>query len=332
MYNDNIKKIFTKKVIKITAEEILKCRSCRELFPDNTHEAEKVYISLMKKFHPDVCSDSLCNEVSAVINNLYRKFKNIPEKKCFSLYNCDFQYIREYKREDGKMYFSDDSVCFILESELENIIYPAFKSLTSGINPKALEQAHSFLPRIKHTEIIGNGNIFLSTETDKGEFPLDEVLDFFGNDIDPRHCAWITSRLLGMCCFAELGGNVWNCLSTDNLMINPKMHTLRIVGGWWFSAKEGQKMSGVQSEIYDIMPPSCRTDGIARSITDLECVKAVCRKIFPKNSPKPMLDFAERPCMSDAFSEMEYWEDTIIKSFGGRYFTEMKICINDIYN
>lgn len=319
-------------MIKITAEEILKCRSCTEIFPDNPLEAEKIYISLMKKFHPDVCSDSLCGEVSAVINNLYRKFKNIPEKKHFSLYNCDFQYIREYEREDGKMYFSDDSVYFILESELENIIYPAFKSLISGINQKALEQARSFLPRIKRTEIIGNGNIFLNTETEKGEFPLDEVLDFFGDDIDSRHCAWIISRLLGMCCFAQLGGNVWNCLSTDNLLINPKMHTLRIIGGWWFSAKDGQKMSGVQSGIYDIMPPSCRTDGIARSITDLECVKAICRKIFPKNSPKPMLDFSERPCMSDAFSEMEYWEDTIIKSFGGRFFTEMNICINDIYN
>ncbi|MDD7185287.1 MAG: hypothetical protein SPE43_01855 [Ruminococcus sp.] len=41
---------------------------------------------------------SLCGEVSAVVNSLYRKFKNIPEKKRFSSYNCDFQYMREYER------------------------------------------------------------------------------------------------------------------------------------------------------------------------------------------------------------------------------------------
>lgn len=308
----------------MNSKEILKCRSCTELFPDNPQEAEKIYISLMKKFHPDICSEPFCNEVSALVNNLYHRFK--AEIKYYSHTDYGFRYIREYEREDGKIYFSDDYVYFIPESELNDIMYPAFKSLTAGINPKVLEQAETFLPKPEFN------NTFLKMKTEKGEIPLDEVLDFFGKDIDPRHCAWIISRLLGICCFAKLGGIVWNCLSSDNLLINPEMHTLQIIGGWWFSAKEGSKMTGVQSEIYNIMPPSCRTDGIARSITDLECVKAICRKIFPKNSPAPMLEFAEKSCMSDSFSEMEYWEKTIIKSFGGRFFTEMKICIKDIYN
>ncbi len=38
----------------LTAEQILKCRSCLELFPDDIKKADELYISLMKKYHPDI--------------------------------------------------------------------------------------------------------------------------------------------------------------------------------------------------------------------------------------------------------------------------------------
>ncbi len=315
----------------MTIQEIIKCRSCSELFPDDSVQAEKIYLSLMKKFHPDVCSDSLCGEACAVINNLYSRIKKCPKIMKFHAYNCDIDYIREYKREDGTMYFNSDSISYLLDHEIYDCLEnaPGFRY---NISPDILKQAESFLPDVRNIEQFPDNRIIVHIRTCKNEFPLDEAVNFFGGKPDPRHCAWIISRLLGMCCFAKISGIVWNCLCTENLLINPEMHTLRIAGGWWFSSEEGSKISGVQSEIYENMPSSCRTDGIARSITDLECVKSVCRKIFPENSPEPMQEFAENSCMSDAFDEMEYWEETINKSFGGKYFTPMKLCFADIYS
>jgi len=320
----------------MTLQEIIKCRSCTELFPDDPKEAEKVYLSLIKRFHPDVCSDPLCGEASAVINNLYRRIKRSPSLKKFEADNCGcplrFNYISRYAREDGIMYFSENNVYYQLDWSLNECVKNTI-SLENGIDINIARQAESFLPHIiNFIPIDYKSGVFVDVKIKKGEFPLDKAFEFFGKNIDPRHCAWIISRLLGMCCFAELSGRVWNCLCTENMLINPAMHTLRIAGGWWFSSEKGKKISGVQHEIYENMPPSCRTDGIARPITDLECVKAVCRKIFPEDSPEPMLDFSESICMSNAFDEMEYWEETINKSFGGRYFTPMKLCFADIYS
>ena len=110
-------------------------------------------------------------------------------------------------------------------------------------------------------------------------------------------------------------------------MISPSQHTLRLTGGWWFIKENGQKLHGIQSEIY----PYLLGADTAKYRTDLECIKAFCRKIFPENSPKSMKEYSESICMKDVFSEFEKWDETICKSFGGRYFTEMKICSKDIF-
>ena len=135
-----------------------------------------------------------------------------------------------------------------------------------------------------------------------------------------------------MCCFAAVSGIVLDSLCTENLLIDPKAHTLRLSGGWWFSERLGEKLTGAQSAVFEAMPPSCRSDGIAREIIDLECVKAVCREIFPKDSPQAALDYARSACMENAFEEMEVWERTISKAFGGRFFTPMPLCAADIFN
>ena len=80
------------------------------------------------------------------------------------------------------------------------------------------------------------------------------------------------------------------------------------------------------------MPITCKLNGIAQHSSDLECVKAICRRIFPKDAPDAVKSFSESICSDNAFSEMEKWEQTIIKGFGGRKFAEFLVSMPDIKN
>lgn len=327
----------------MTIDEILSCRSCTELFPTDLLKAEKIYLDLMRKFHPDRCSDPKSAQATAVVNELYRRIRRKPtiqtlqlEPSGYYTTHCphySFEYVREYEREDGIMYYSDGSLNFVIEPELNSLLKQTLLRRASCHVPWEIEnQMIMAFPKISEVIPLASGKTCVKVSVENGELPLDEVLNFYGKNLDSRHAAWIVSRLLGICCFAELSGTVLNCICTENLLINPEQHTVRLVGGWWFAVSEGEKMYGAQSEVYNAMPASCRTDGIARHITDLECVKAICRKIFPENSPEPLQKYSEAACSANAFTELEYWEEVIFKAFGGRFFTPMKLCTKDIYN
>ena len=322
----------------MTDEQILKCRSCMELFPQDSRKAEELYISLMKKYHPDISDNPQAEKISAVITSLYSRVKKQPELKykSFCPENFDLPYIKCYNREDGLMYYCGDCVVYIINSGAwqENIFksYDGYRlNAEKDVVAEILKQSKPSLPEISDYFRMANGDLFIKVKLENDEIPLDELLEFYKDDIDPRHCAWITSRLIGLCCFAHIGGNVLNCLCTENFMVSPSQHSLRLAGGWWFIKHYKEKMHGVQSEVYENMPVSSKTDKLARFTTDLECIKAVCRKIFPANSPEPMLEYSESVCSQDIFSEFEKWDNTIKKSFGGRFFTKMKLCPADIY-
>ncbi len=314
----------------MTAEEILNCKSCMELFP-NLQQTEKLYISLMKQYHPDISDNPLCNEISAVITTLYSRIKKSPVLKYKTVDNYKFSYLREYEREDGYMYYCGNSVIYItdgVEDAVLNNIYNNHLKAEKDVPIKVLENMPYALPEIIEILKLKSGALFIRIKLEEDEVPLDELIEFYGKDIDAKHCAWIISRLLGICCFAHLGNNVLQCICTSNFFVSPSNHTLKLTGGWWFMTKVNEKIFGVQSEVYE----NLHSSKTAKFSTDLECIKAVCRKIFPKNTPETMKEYSESLCMGNVFEEFENWEKVIYKSFGGRFFTEMKLIPADIYN
>ncbi len=316
----------------MTIDEILKCRSCREIFPEDKEAARRIYLDLIRKYHPDRCSLPDSEQAAAKLNEMYHKSVCSPKLQLLRKFDTEINYYHEYEREDGTMYFGKNTLDYICIPECAELIRNAqHKYRNRYIPQEIMAQMQMALPEIMLYTCLSDGFCHLKISADNNEIPLSEVINFYGGTLESRHAAWVTSRLLGICCFAASTGTVMNCLCPENLLLNPEQHTLRLVGGWWFAADEGSKIKSVQSAVYDAMPQSVRSDGIARYITDLECVKAICRRIYPKNAPAPMLEYAESVCSGNAFDEMSVWDDVLYRSFGERRFVEMKLSINDIY-
>ena len=317
--------------------DILKCKCCCDIFPEDINLAQPLYMALMLKYHPDKCSDPRAAEASAVINELYSKLKRsyTYKEKLFrsGSHAIEIRYLMDIKQEYGAEYIGDRKVflfisddftdCFINSEARSDLFFKEY------LPQQILAQAEVFLPLVSRIFNIDDG-LLIETCKRAGELPLSKIVDFYGGSLDDRHAAWIISRLLGICCYAEAKGIVWNCLTEENLLIDPAEHTVRVGGGWWFAANEGSKMTGVQSSVYDSFSSLTKTDGIARHINDLESVKAIARRLLSDEAPSAIRDYAESICSSSAFEEMEKWEEAIIKGYGERKFTHMNVRLPDI--
>lgn len=314
--------------------EILKCRCCMDIFPEDVSLAQPLYMALMLKYHPDKCSDPRASEASAVINELFGKLKKAHSTQ-EKIFHCrdraiGIKYLMAMKQEYGMEYVGESNVYFLIEDDFADCFTRSEARsdffFREYLPQQILAQADVFLPFVTNAFNTEEG-LLVETCKRQEELPLTRILDFYGGHIDSRHAAWIISRLLGICCYAEAKGIVWNCLAEENLFINPTEHTVRVGGGWWFAAREGSRMTGVQSSVFASMPG---TDGTAQHINDLECVKALARRILPDDAPDAVKRYAESICSSSATEEMEKWEDTIIAGFGGRRFTQLNVRLPDI--
>lgn len=317
--------------------DILNCKCCSDIFPEDINLAQPLYMALMLKYHPDKCSDPRAPEASAVINELFGKMKkaNTCKERLFRSGSraYEIKYLMDIMQEYGTEFISERNVYLLIDSRFTDcFINSEARSdlfFREYLPQQILAQSEVFLPSVSRIFDTDEG-LLIETCKRTGELPLTKVLDFYGGNLDDRHAAWIISRLLGICCYAELKGIVWNCLAEENLLIDPVEHTVRVGGGWWFAASEGSRMTGVQSSLYDALSAETKTDGTARHITDLESVKALARRILPNGAPSAIRDYSESICSSTAFEEMEKWENAIIKGYGERRFTQMNVRLPDI--
>ena len=317
--------------------DILKCRCCTDIFPEDIALAQPIYMALMLKYHPDKCSDPRASEASAVINELYGKLKKAHSYQ-EKIFRCGsravgIKYLMSMPQEYGMEYIGERNVYFLIKDELADCFTQSEAQsdlfFREYLPQQILAQAEVFLPLVTKVMDTDEG-LLIETCKRAEELPLSKILDFYGGHLDSRHSAWIISRLLGICCYASIRGIVWNCLAEENLFIDPAEHTVRVGGGWWFAAREDGRMTGVQSSVYASLSSLTKTNGTAQYITDLECVKAIARRILPDDAPAAVKDYAESICSSSAFEEMEKWDKVITAGFGGRRFTHMNVRLPDI--
>ena len=85
--------------------DILECKCCSDIFPEDISLAQPLYMALMLKYHPDKCSDPRAPEASAVINELYGKLKKaytFQEKRFTSGSRAlEIKYLIDIKQEYG---------------------------------------------------------------------------------------------------------------------------------------------------------------------------------------------------------------------------------------
>lgn len=337
----------------MTKEEIMNIRDYKEIFKSKDKGGNKrIYKSIMKEWHPDRYwkeegKREECERVIKHINKLYEEYNNnIEKRKVYEEKRYEervtgkeirIRYIEEGRNEIGKIYKGKGIVVYEIEEGKEKY-YKNYKESIKGLrysDDKMRKEMEKYLPiRVRYREVVGSNLIVI--EKGENEIMLRDIMRYYGGRIPIRTGSWIISSLMNIICYLEWKETVHNGITEDNIFIDMKEHKGLLLGGWWYSVREGERMIGCKKEIYEIMPFISKRDKKSSYKTDIESVRRIAREIFNTEKmevPKPIIDYSRETVIKEsAIEEYKLWNKVLDDTFGKkREFYKNEITYHEVY-
>lgn len=345
----------------MTAHDILRITKPGDLFSFEKEKRREEYLQLAKEYHPDsaglTAGDGSEEDRTAVfekVSDLYREAERLAglgfwEKTGLIRFTdeagrrIECSYLKILDFELGWLYIGRRHVLYRLTADREKFYTQAVKMITgiSYLDAGLQKEFEPCLPKLVRHCRLSDGTFLLVLEKESDVYPAGLLQNCFHGAFPARHAAWIISRLCSLSCFLSVHGLVHNGMTLDNCFLSPAQHRLFLYGGWWYSGREGEKMTGVSREVFEIMPVKARTEKCCLTSTDLETVKLTGRRLCGEaNSfrlkevsgiPDGMKEFLTGGSSNDAAEEMRRWDAALERSFGPRKFIKMEISEQDIF-
>jgi hypothetical protein len=339
----------------ITAARLLSATGPEEIFsgPGNV---EIEYRVLAKKYHPDLNRGDLrAEEVFKQLGVLHTRAKEkikigewiIPGQ--IDLISTDgnkfrLHYVKEFTNGIATGYIGKSTVVYVIDNEYDDLVQGALQTIQSFSFPSdAVKKEMAFyLPVVKKTFKTKDRTVIVF-EKPEDLIRLRDVVDHYDGKLNPKHAAWITSRMSNFCCWLQHGNKIThNDLSMDTIFICPEHHTAMVIGGWWHSAKIGARMQRRQTgRTIAVLPSTVRDTKQAAITTDLALVRLLGREMlgdatgmsFIKDTsiPAPFSAWIREAPIGDPVKDFARWEEVVVKSFGARRFTKMELKHSDVY-
>ncbi len=337
-----------------TADEIMSFSEPGELFTDNIAAMKEEYSALAKIWHPDYNGNSdEANAVMSKINLLYKsglemlrcgKWKKPGYVKYMSVDGKSHQinYRKESVFELGTSYICDSVVVYIIHKEFKDLFQNAVKRINSFeyANDKMKNEISKCLPRIVSQFETPDNFMAMVVEKEHDMFLLKDVLELYDGRLPDRHVAWILGSLYNTACYLDFSGISHNAITTDTCFISPEKHSIKLLGGWWYSVPVHSRMVGVPEKIFAIMPPKVRTSKLSNIITDLEAIRLIGRELMGDRTgaslaglgmPSSFAEWLRAAALDSALEEYSRWNDVLIESYGARRFVHMELTGEMLY-
>src|ERR1019366_9493031 len=138
-----------------------------------------------------------------------------------------------------------------------------------------------------------------------------------------KHVAWILSRLHNLACYLHVSKLVHHEISLDTVFINPKDHSVALLGGWWYARPSGASLKQVSKRTHGLLPWKAQLKKKATRLTDSELFRATGRELMgTRKKPKAMVDYLNTVTLDNAIKNFSEWSTMLEESFGPRKFTE----------
>lgn len=340
------------KQMDLTADQIRKMTRPEQLYTGDREQATKEYKVLRSKWHPDHSGDGV---VFHTVTSLYDQAMLKLElgtwepdgmiqvsTRTGNKYELKYQSRRAF--ELGEVYSAPTKVVYMLRPDEADLAVRAERIVKTLRYADATMTAEydRYMPHQIMRSTLMDGHEMVVYDKTRDVFPLRDVLDHFGGKLPVRHVAWILSRVYNILSYFRYTDVVHNDISVDSLWISPKFHSILVLGGWWYAAKDNEKMVALPKRTIDVVPPDlikgekakCQFDTyMARTLAcELLGDRMGSRLLMDKDIPAPMLNWIRGPGTKDPVKEyMDWYNKCLIESFGERKFVEMKVTVDDLY-
>lgn len=344
-----------KDISTLTADDILVIPVDQPelLFSADEVTAKVEYRKLVSVWHPDQ-NPMVDEDVMAHVNVLYNlavfrlatdtwvtpgviEFKTVDGKK----FQMKYKATRSF--ELGDIYVGDSVVVYSLYKDNEDLYNNAKRIIKNFkfADDKMKKEVGKLLPEI-HAELITDDRLVMSIKKTPDQLLMSDVLSHFNGKIDPKHVAWMISRMYSICCYLKYANLMHAGLTVDSFLISPEQHTVHLVGGWWYARQLGEKLDALPGIAVEFAPEDVLDEQVADSKIDLELLHATARQLLgdvvgskllmDKNIPSTLVTWLRSLSKGDAYEEYKTWHTkTVIDSFGPRRFVDLKLSADDIY-
>lgn len=309
------------------------------------------YHVLVKEWHPDRNKDARAAEVLAHITTLYKKAKEKHEDNSWNppgeltLHGTDsktrtFKYRVKRPFELGSMYIGTSFIIFVIDRKHENLALQGLKGIGTIRYPnekfqKALEQ---YFPKVERYFDTKDA-IVIAIKKTPDEILLADLINHFGGRLPAHHAAWVMTSLYNLASLLTIQRMTLNGITANSVFVNPKMHSVALYGGWWYSAEAGKSISTLPPDVFKLAPRKLTADKKAVYSLDLDCIKAVGRECLGDPSggtfrTDPSLpswvSFLQLPATDKAIIEYENWVKAL-EAHGPRKFIKMDVTVDQVY-
>lgn len=328
---------------KYSALRILGLTSYTEVFPSNKDGAERVARKLYSVWHPDRWPAEQQDEAKRVfqhIKDLYEKaLTNLRAGVWGSSHVQHFQskdreFSLSYLRREGvpgfgAQYISRSRVTYEVPSsnaDLMDLWISNLGKLKRGPTSEMKEDQHlRTATQLDYGTLpLKDGGYLLYVTKDPDLFCLKHVLEKKGS-LDPKHVAWILTRLLNLACLMQVSGVPNLDLTSRSVFIQPRTHSLVLMDGWQFVGGFSQKPLAIPARTARLCPTMASKGTVTYShiltlikVLGMECLGDPSGALLLTNKqvPEEMKKWLLSGPLGDAIKELGAWEEAKRKSFG----------------
>ena len=297
----------------LTIEEIRKIKYPSELFSEDIETMKKQYVELMKIYHPDLNEQKQeYIEVTEKINKLYKEAESNIEKGIWNkpgmikLKKSDGKYYMmkfriSHNFELGKMYIGNEIVLYLFNEENEKFALNALKQIKNlkYANDDMEKEFSKYMPRI--------------------------ITSFNKGKVSVNTASWVLSNLYNISCFLHYNELTHNGITIDSYFVSTRRRYGVLIGGWWYSVREGERLLSVAKSIEHLMPYEMKISNKANSLLDLESIRLLGRRLLGDESgdllsvdgdvPSTLNSWLKAKAGSNPFQEYSTWSN-VVNSIG----------------
>lgn len=341
-----------KTITSWTAVELLKLTGPEQLYTGDSGLAKNEYRALAKRWHPD--HEGGNTEVFAHIKALFEQAEEklkaglwvTPGKMMITSIDgktYELSFKKHHTIEIGDMYIGSRVIIYAVDKANDDLFKNGLARIKSFKYPDGEVQKHlaGLLPKVRATVETVDKH-FMVIEKPEGVVLLKDLLAHYGGALDPKHVAWIVSRLYNLGCYLRWAGLAHNDLALETIFIEPTAHAAYLLGGWWFTSELGKKLMAVPGSLVKHAPSSLLTEKVGSASFDLELIKLLGRQLLGSESgnklrldktlPRPMVNWLRTPTSGDSYAEFSTWKNKVlVDSFGARKFHKMDVTETSVY-
>jgi hypothetical protein len=344
-------------IASLTADQILAIPATEpeRLFSGDPAAARREYRELASTWHPDRNHDAMAGAVFDHVAGLYRQAEArlasgtwiVPGLLTLTAVNGQAYTVRYRRRrsfELGEMFIGRGMVTYVLAGEYGDLWQHATRTI-SGFRfagPAMRAEVARYLP-----EQVGAfktpGAAVLVVKKAAKHVLLRDMLEHLGGTLAAEHVAWILSSLLNLACYLHYAGLTHNAISLDTYFVAPSDHSGALLGGWWYAADCGARLTALPAPSLHVLPPDMLAVKRADSRLDLDLIRSVGWALLGDERgvslgrapevPAPLRDWLRLASSGDAVQEYDHWQRRVlIESFGPRRFVPLHVSADAIYS